>query len=534
MPLAREPGETIPFLAGVTMSETTTIHHESNDRLDAALQAAFGSGSGWGGESMLLALPLSSGVGRPRLLRGEPAEPDEMPDGGRYRVADEIGRGGIGVVLRGRDRDLGREVALKVLRDEHAANPAMVRRLVEEAQIGGQLQHPGVPPVFEIGLDPAHRPFFAMQLLRGRTLADLLAERPDPEADRHRFLGIVEGVAQTMAYAHARGVIHRDLKPSNVMVGDFGEVRVVDWGLAKVLHAGPEEGGEPPPTGDPAPHRSEAGSVLGTPGYMPPEQARGEIAQLDERCDVFALGAILCEVLTGQPPLAGPRAEVLRRSAAGDFGEALRRLEACQADADLVSLARRCLDADPAGRPRDASAVAAELGGYLARVEQRARAAELDAAAARARAEAERRSRRRVMTLGGALMIAGALGALGFHQAERQRWKAEEQRLRAIQAERSRLESALAVLLPMEMKTRHLLEGAEAALDRDAGYWAGLLMTCQAVAERAAATAPDEETRQRFGSLAQQLSDQVAELRRKIEGRGRLAPENPARKPAGP
>src|SRR5207253_5940730 len=128
----------------------------------------------------------------------------------------EIARGGMGAVLKGRDPDLGREVALKVLRDDYRDQPAMVCRFVEEAQIGGQLQHPGIVPIYELGTMADRRPFFAMKLVKGHTLSSLLAERPAPAHDLPRFLSIFEAVGQTMAYAHARGVIHRDLKPSNV------------------------------------------------------------------------------------------------------------------------------------------------------------------------------------------------------------------------------------------------------------------------------------------------------------------------------
>ena len=144
----------------------------------------------------------------------------------------------MGVVLKGRDEDLGRDLAVKVLLEKHRANPELVRRFVEEAQIGGQLQHPGIVPVYELGQLPDQRLFIAMKLLKGRTLAALLEARKDPAEDRTRFLQIFEHVCQTMAYAHSCGVIHRDLKPSNVMVGSFGEVQVMDWGLAKVLDEG--------------------------------------------------------------------------------------------------------------------------------------------------------------------------------------------------------------------------------------------------------------------------------------------------------
>jgi serine/threonine protein kinase len=134
----------------------------------------------------------------------------------------------MGVVLKGRDTDLGRDLAVKVLLDRHSDDPAMVCRFIEEAQIAGQLQHPGVVPVYELGCFGGRRPYFAMKLVKGCTLAEVLAGRPDPTADRPRLLAVFLQVAQTVAYAHARGVIHRDLKPSNIMVGAFGEVQVMD------------------------------------------------------------------------------------------------------------------------------------------------------------------------------------------------------------------------------------------------------------------------------------------------------------------
>ena len=179
------------------------------------------------------------------LLRELPGEPVPMLralpaslSAGRYRLLGEIARGGMGAVLKGHDAELGRELAVKILLRRHSRDPDIVRRFTEEAQIGGQLQHPGVVPVYDVGLLPDRRPFFAMKLVQGRTLAALLAERPNSDHDRTRFVGIFEQVCQAVAYAHARGVIHRDLKPSNVMVGTFGEVQVMDWGLAKVLTQG--------------------------------------------------------------------------------------------------------------------------------------------------------------------------------------------------------------------------------------------------------------------------------------------------------
>ena len=153
-----------------------------------------------------------------------------------YELSEEVGEGGMGVVYRARDTRLARDVAVKVLRSRFAADGPAARRFLGEARVTAQLQHPGVPPVHEVGELPDGRPFLVMKLIRGRTLDDLLA---DERADRGRLLADFEKVCQAVAYAHAHKVIHRDLKPHNVMVGAFGEVQVMDWGLAKVLPRGP-------------------------------------------------------------------------------------------------------------------------------------------------------------------------------------------------------------------------------------------------------------------------------------------------------
>src|SRR5262245_747236 len=165
---------------------------------------------------------------------------------GRYRVLGEIGRGGMGAVLRSHDPELGRDLALKLMLGECSDRPEAVQRFREEAQVGGQLQHPGVVPVYELGCADDGRPYFTMKLVKGVTLAKLLKERASPVQDRPRFLKVFEQVCQAVAYAHAKGVIHRDLKPANIMVGAFGEVQVMDWGLAKVLNAAPASAEEQP------------------------------------------------------------------------------------------------------------------------------------------------------------------------------------------------------------------------------------------------------------------------------------------------
>ena len=174
----------------------------------------------------------------PVVQPGSPEMPRPADPAARLQLLGEIARGGMGAILKGRDSDIGRDLAVKVLLEKHSDNPGLIRRFIEEAQIAGQLQHPGVVPVYELGALADRRPYFIMKLVKGRTLADLLAARLDPADDQPRVLGIFLQVCQTVAYAHARGVIHRDLKPSNVMVGSFGEVQVMDWGLAKVLSGG--------------------------------------------------------------------------------------------------------------------------------------------------------------------------------------------------------------------------------------------------------------------------------------------------------
>ena len=357
-------------------------------------------------------------------MRGRTREAPALPAQiGRYRVVGEIGRGGVGAIYRAHDVDLGRDVALKVLLDGHETNPELVRRFVEEAQIGGQLQHPGICPIHEMGLFGGDRPYFTMKLVKGRTLSALLAERRDPSIERQRFLGILEQIAQTLAYAHARGVIHRDLKPSNVMVGAFGEVQVMDWGLAKVL----SEGGAaddrrgtktPDPTNVVKTLRSSssgseslAGSVMGTPAYMPPEQARGNVNDLDERLDVFGLGAILCEILTGKPPYVGDGPDdVYRKAKKAHLEDAMARLDACGAGAALVGLTKRCLASDAPDRPKDAGVVAAEISAYLASREERARALEIRAAKTRLR-----------FGLAASVLVVLLIAVVGYSRIERGR-----------------------------------------------------------------------------------------------------------------
>lgn len=348
----------------------------------------------------------------------KPLGPEEAREAEKYAVHGELGRGGVGTVHRGHDHDLGRDVAMKFLHERYSKDPAILHRFVEEAQIGGQLQHPGIVPVYDLGMKDG-KPFFTMKLVKGQTLAKKLADRSSPADDRATVLSIFEDVCQTMAYAHARGVVHRDLKPANIMIGSFGEVQVVDWGMGKVLQSGGVDDEELAArrhaeqsvieTVRSGKHGSQSivGSVMGTPPYMPPEQARGEVEAMDERSDVFALGAILCEILTGQPPYVGDPVDLILRAANCDLADAHARLEACDADPDLVQLASQCLAPAPAARPRSAEVLAKAVHGHLASVQARLDDARVEAAEAQVRAESLRRTQK--LGLGFTAVIAAAL-----------------------------------------------------------------------------------------------------------------------------
>jgi eukaryotic-like serine/threonine-protein kinase len=258
---------------------------------------------------------------------------EEMGSGeirNRYSRTQMHAKGGIGQVWIARDGDLGREVALKELRPEQGKNPNAWSRFVEEARITGQLEHPGIVPVYELSTRPADgKPFYTMRFIRGKTLNEAIRDYHEKKAagqagplDLASLLNAFVALCNTAGYAHSRGVIHRDLKGQNVVLGDYGEVMLLDWGIAKLLNQpGSVERGAP---GAEAPvmldddgtaHDATLdGQVIGTPSYMAPEQAEGRIEAIDSRTDVYGLGAILYEILAGRPPYEGTSTrEVLRK-----------------------------------------------------------------------------------------------------------------------------------------------------------------------------------------------------------------------------
>jgi tRNA A-37 threonylcarbamoyl transferase component Bud32 len=294
--------------------------------------------------------------------------PQVPPDTPRYRFEAFLGRGGMGEVWRGRDTLLARAVALKVLREQVFGDSGARARFEEEARCVSRLEHPSIVPVYDLGELPDGRPFFVMKLVPGQTLAQVLAAR-EPAEDLSRWVEVFEQVCTAVAFAHARDMIHRDLKPSNVMLGEFGEVLVMDWGIAKVLAARPQPAPVAPAPVLPSPSvvgetesggpETLPGQSRGTPAFMAPEQARGEASRIGKASDVFGLGGILCVILTGQPPYT-QTGQVL----AGDVTEAFARLDACGADAELIALAKECLAPAPEARPADATEVAERVKRY--------------------------------------------------------------------------------------------------------------------------------------------------------------------------
>jgi len=272
-------------------------------------------------------------------------EAAESPDltGTRFRLLHRIGRGGMGAVFLAEDQTLGRRVALKVLDVPDEAGD-LAARLLREARILANLEHPSIVPVHDAGTLPDGRVFYAMKYVEGSRLeqhARTLHAVPDR-------LRIFQKICDAVAFAHSRGVLHRDLKPENIMVGPFGEVLVMDWGVAKILRE-PAPGGAVPQSSSAAAHDAAPasfgtrdGAVIGTPGYMSPEQARGESARLDERTDVYALGMIL-QFLLG----AGTK---------GDGGAT---------PAPLAAICSKATHADPAGRYASVVALAADVARYL-------------------------------------------------------------------------------------------------------------------------------------------------------------------------
>ncbi|MGK3999810.1 protein kinase domain-containing protein [Sorangium sp. So ce1024] len=297
--------------------------------------------------------------------------------GSRYEVGEALGAGGAGKVVKARDREIGRVVALKTLKPGAEADSAVGNRFLTEARITAQLEHPNIIPVYDLGTLPNGQPYYSMRVVKRQSLQNVLT---NPELRRQwplvRLIGAFVQISRALAYAHRRGVVHRDIKPENVLLGDYGEVYLGDWGNAKLLSR--VEVSEPitiDPTGQDfgrKRHEALASALSGTPGYIAPEQIRGDHARIDHRADIFALGVVLYEILTGEHPFDAPTVlAVILATQTRDPKPPRSISPSCPLLLEDLCLAM--LAKDPDQRPPTADRVAAEAEAFLEGAKERMR-----------------------------------------------------------------------------------------------------------------------------------------------------------------
>ena len=343
-------------------------------------------------------------VRRVVAMRGQAGGESRPPE--RYQLADELARGGVGVIHLVRDHELMRTLVMKTLIDGSQVSDYVLQKFVEEAQVTAQLEHPNIVPVHDFGYFSGGEVFFTMKLVQGRTLKDVIRRLKEGDAEaaqmfgRTRLLTIFQQVCMAIGFAHSRGVIHRDIKPSNIMLGDYGETLVLDWGVAKVLgrdEALPPDGERVSTSRSQSADATMMGLVTGTPAYMPPEQAAGKVDRVDERSDIYSLGAMLYEILAWRPPFRGRTfKETLKAVITQQPIPPSERAPENQVPARLEEICLRCLRKRPRDRYQTVREILDALELYLAGVEdldRRARLSEEKLAEGLARVEAFQRAR---------------------------------------------------------------------------------------------------------------------------------------------
>lgn len=362
----------------------------------------------------------------------------------RYRIEAEHARGGLGRILRATDTRLDRIVAIKELSRD---NPVARARFAREIRLTAKLQHPNIIPIHEAGRWPTGQYFYAMKFVEGQTLAQAIGHAGTAEA-RYALLPSMLGVAEAMAYAHSQRIIHRDLKPMNVLVGPFGETVVIDWGLAKEV--GVEEDVEELPADRETPFETRHGAILGTPAYMPPEQAGGQA--LDETADVYALGAILYHLIAGRSPYADHSPEDVLKHVLEEPPQPLDEIDP-DAPPELVAIVTKAMARDPRQRYRTAREMAEELARYTTgRLVTAYRYTLMDLAR-----RFVRRHRAPLMTATAALVALIAFGAASVVRVAQERDRAEK----------SAKAEALARRNTERRVDELLVEKARALVDRD-------------------------------------------------------------------